>query len=123
MKLIDEILSAAQPGSAPLSRSWVESAGREAPYLWVPLLLYLKQAKGDAEANEALLRRLAILAPDRKALSLQLGDDVKMAGIEGTSLGFACIQARLVVVGKEAEAVNADEGTAERLLLAVGLGL
>ncbi len=76
MKLIDEILSAAQPGSAPVSRSWAESAGREAPYLWVPLLLYLKQAKGDAEANEALLRRLAILAPDRKALSLQLGDDV-----------------------------------------------
>ena len=38
-------------------------------------------------------------------------------------LVFTCIQAWLVVVGKEAETVNADEGTAERLLLAVGLGL
>jgi len=57
------------------TREWVDQMMKEHPYFTLPMLLYLKEH--GIEGNEELLGRLAIASPDRKALSMHLGEGVE----------------------------------------------
>lgn len=73
MSIVNDITRLAQEGGTTIE--WVEEVLNKYPYFTTPLLLYLKE-HGIA-GNEQLLARLAIASPDRKALALQLGEDVE----------------------------------------------
>ena len=60
-------------GGGEVTREWLERAEQHAPYCVMPALLFLKQQ--GVKDNEDVLARLAIAFPDRRALSLLLGDD------------------------------------------------
>ncbi len=55
-------------GEAP-QQSWVDEATRRYPYFALPLLLHVKQS-GDTDA----LHRLSIMSPDRRDLSIVVGN-------------------------------------------------
>ncbi len=73
MNVIEDIKRLAADDNVVVSRQWLDEAMKEAPYLGVPLLLYLKR---NGINDEKLLARLAIMSPDRKVLAMQLGRDV-----------------------------------------------
>ncbi|MCQ2288413.1 MAG: hypothetical protein MJZ74_04885 [Muribaculaceae bacterium] len=71
--LVDGISNMVKHGGT--TREWLDSMMDEHPYFTTPILLYLKEH--GIEGNQDLLARLAIASPDRKALALQLGEDVE----------------------------------------------
>lgn len=73
MSIVNDITRLAQEGGT--TAEWVEQYLEQYPYFTTPLLLYLKE-HGTA-GNDQLLSRLAIASPDRKALALQLGEDME----------------------------------------------
>ena len=64
---------ATSEGHEEVTREWLDSAWQEAPYSVLPALLYLK--RNGTKGNEDILARLAIIFPDRLALSHMLGED------------------------------------------------
>ena len=70
---IEDIKRLAEDNDATVDREWLEQAEREAPYSVLPALLYLK--RNGVNGNEDVLSRLALVFPDRLALSLDLGED------------------------------------------------
>ena len=70
---IDDIKSLAADNGGQVSRQWLERAEHDAPYSVMPALLYLKH--NGVKGNEDVLARLAIAFPDRRALSLLLGEE------------------------------------------------
>ena len=64
---------ATSEGHEEVTREWLDNAWQEAPYSVLPALLYLK--RNGTKGNEDILARLAIIFPDRLALSHMLGED------------------------------------------------
>ena len=60
-----------------LTREWLVQAERQAPYSVLPALAFLK--RNGVKGNDDVLSRLAIRFPDRRALSMSLGEG-SMAG-------------------------------------------
>ena len=73
MNWIEEVKRVAADGGSEVTREWMEQAQEAAPYSVLPALLYLK--RNGVKGNEDVLSRLAIVFPDRLALSLALGED------------------------------------------------
>ena len=73
MNWIEEVKRVATDSDAEVTREWMEQAQEAAPYSVLPALLYLK--RNGVKGNEDVLSRLAIVFPDRLALSLALGED------------------------------------------------
>ena len=77
MSWIEDMKRVADGGEA--TRQWLEEAEQSAPYSVLPALFYLK--RNGVKGNEDVLKRLAIMFPDRQALGLLLGDETgSMAG-------------------------------------------
>ena len=74
-QVIDDIKRILASPNQTVSREWMEQALDRFPYLTLPLLLYLQRNPSVAD-REDLLARLAIASPDRRALALQLGEDM-----------------------------------------------
>ena len=72
MKWIEEVKRMALDSDAEVTREWMEQAQEAAPYSVLPALLYLK--RNGVKGNEDVLSRLAIVFPDRLALSRLLGE-------------------------------------------------
>ena len=75
MNWIEDIKRVALDSDAVVTREWMEQAQEAAPYSVLPALLYLK--RNGVKGNEDVLSRLAVIFPDRLALSLALGEDGK----------------------------------------------
>ena len=75
MEWIEDIKRLAADEGAEVTRTWLEQAQEAAPYSVLPALLYLK--RNGVKGNEDVLSRLAVIFPDRLALSLMLGEDGK----------------------------------------------
>ena len=75
MDWIEDIKRMAADEGAVVTREWLEQAQTAAPYSVLPALLYLK--RNGVKGNEDVLSRLAIMFPDRLALSLALGEDAE----------------------------------------------
>ena len=75
MNWIEEVKRVALDSDAEVTREWMEQLQEVAPYSVLPALLYLK--RNGVKGNEDVLSRLAIVFPDRLALSLALGEDGK----------------------------------------------
>ena len=75
MDWIEEVKRVALDCDAVVTREWMEQAQQAAPYSVMPALLYLK--RNGVKGNEDVLSRLAVIFPDRLALSLALGEDGK----------------------------------------------
>ena len=73
MNWIEEVKRVAADGGSEVTREWMEQAQEAAPYSVLPALLYLK--RNGVKGNEDVLSRLAIVFPDRLALSLALGEE------------------------------------------------
>ena len=73
MKWIEDIKRLAADEGGEVTQQWLERAEQDAPYCVLPALTFLK-ANG-VKGNEDVLARLAIMFPDRQALSLMLGDE------------------------------------------------
>ncbi|MBQ4367811.1 MAG: hypothetical protein II786_06990 [Muribaculaceae bacterium] len=71
---MDELMKILADEATPVNEQWVEQMQERFPYFPMPLLLYLK--RNGVAGHEDMLARLAIAWPDRKSLSLQLGDGV-----------------------------------------------
>ena len=76
MKWIEDIKRLAAGENPELTREWLEQAEQEAPYSVLPALMFLKH--NGVKGNEEVLARLAINFPDRRALSMMLGEDAEM---------------------------------------------
>ena len=70
---IEDIKRLAANDGSEVTRQWLERAEQDAPYSVLPQLLFLKH--NGVKGNEDVLARLAIAFPDRRALSMLLGDD------------------------------------------------
>jgi hypothetical protein len=70
MDIINDIKTLLSDSNAQVTTEWLDEACRQYPYFNLPLLLYLKRNGNDE--NDALMGRLAIASPDRKALSFIL---------------------------------------------------
>jgi len=70
---IDDVLRLTRDEKAQVTREWLEQAEQACPYSVLPALIYLKH--NGVKDNEDVLARLAIMFPDRQALSLTLGEE------------------------------------------------
>ena len=70
---IEEVKGLAATMEGEVTRQWLERAEQDAHYSVLPALLYLK--RNGVKGNEDVLSRLAVVFPDRLALSLVLGED------------------------------------------------
>ncbi len=78
MDILNDINSIMGGDTAIATREWLDEAQARYPYFALPTLLYLKQHGTDGDDNRALLDRLAIMSPDRQALSRQLGAQARL---------------------------------------------
>jgi len=70
---IEDIKRLVNDDNIDVTREWLERAEHDAPYSVMPALLFLK--RNGTKGNEDVLARLSLAFPDRRALSLVLGDD------------------------------------------------
>jgi len=75
MNWIEEIKRVAADPDAEVTRQWMEQAQQAAPYSVLPALLFLE--RNGVKGNEDVLSRLAVVFPDRLALSMLLGEGGK----------------------------------------------
>ena len=75
MAWIDDIKRTAGDGGVEVTRQWLEEAEQAAPYSVLPALLFLEH--NGVAGNEDVLSQLAIRFPDRRSLSLLLGEDAE----------------------------------------------
>ena len=72
---IEDIKRLTGGNSGEVSRQWLEEAEQAAPYSVLPALLFLEH--NGVQGNEDVLSQLAIRFPDRRSLSLLLGEDAE----------------------------------------------
>ncbi|MBR1543730.1 MAG: hypothetical protein IJ626_02415 [Muribaculaceae bacterium] len=68
--MTEELLKILEDPSASPTREQVEQWNREYPYCTLPAILFLKQ--NGTEGNEDMVKRMAILVPDRRELAMQI---------------------------------------------------